>query len=223
MKRFFHHELEEFRMNLNKMGQLAVENVRRAVDALLENDLAKAEEVIMKENEIDQLELKMDHEAIRYLSLRNPMAQDLRLLTSGMKTVHELERVGDEASSIASRVKKLAKKGVVEDYLEIPKMTSLALDMLRDVLDSFIENDEEKAYTLPSRDKAVDELNRNNRKAIMAQIEQIPSFSYQGIELIFISKSIERVADHAANISEEVVYLLSGEDTRHPGARASQS
>jgi phosphate transport system protein len=100
-------------------------------------------------------------------------------------------------------------------------MTILALDMLRDVLDSFIESDEEMAYTLPLRDKAVDELNRTNRKTIMAQIEQNPSFSYQGIELIFISKSIERVADHAANISEEVVYLVSGEDTRHPAARTS--
>lgn len=223
MKRFFHQELEEFRMNLNKMGLLAMENVRRAVDSLLENDLAKAEEVIAKENQIDQLELKIDHEAIRYLSLRNPIAQDLRLVTTGMKASHELERVGDEASAIASRAKKLARKGVIEDFLQIPKMTILALDMLRDVLDSFIESNEEKAYTLPLRDKAVDELNRTNRKTIMAQIEKNPSFSYQGIELIFISKSIERVADHAANISEEVIYLVSGEDTRHPGARTNQS
>jgi phosphate transport system protein len=215
MKRFFHAELEEFRSHLMLMGERSVEVVRLAAHALLEADVAKARLVMEKDDAIDQLEIVIDAEAIRYISMRAPVAKDLRLPTVGMKAAHDLERVGDEATSIARRVVKLDAGMPVKDFLRIPEMTTLTLGMLRDAIDSFIDGDADKAKGIAIRDEEVDKHNHFNYAELASAIEKDPSRVRTYLDLIFISKSLERIADHASNIAEEVYYLNKAEDIRH--------
>ena len=215
MKRFFDKELDSFQAKLQCMGKLAIENVQGAVSALLNHDLEQAKAVVSKDDAIDTLEVEIDHEAIRYLSLRSPLAEDLRLVTIGMKASHDFERIGDEATAIAKRAVKLANRPAIDNFFDIPRMAELTLDMLRDSLDSFIKRDMDKAHKLFIRDRVVNDLNRENARCIKAHIQEVPSLSPAGIELLFVAKSLEKVADHATNIAEELIFLVNGEDLRH--------
>ena len=215
MKRFFDQELDGFRSNLNRMGKLAIGNVEAAVKALLENNAKQAKIIVKKDDEIDDLEVKIDHEAVRYLSLRSPLARDLRLVTICMKISHDLERVGDEATAIAKRAVKFADRSPITDFFTIPRMLDLTLDMLRDSFDSFVNNDADKAHKLFVRDRIINDLHHENSNAIKAHIQENPASAFEGIELLFVSKSLEKIADHATNIGEEVIFLVSGEDLRH--------
>lgn len=215
MKRFFHQELEEFRSNLVLMGEKCIEIVQLALRALVEHDPALAAEVLRRDDAIDQLEKLIDAEAVRYISLRAPVAGELRLLMVGMKAGHDLERVGDEASSIAKRAKRLTQQVPVNDLRHIPVMATLALEMLRDAIHAFLEGDGERAKSILRRDRDVDDLNRQNFAAFSETMTRQPDKVGAYVELMWVSKSLERVADHATNIAEEVLYLLSGEDIRH--------
>jgi phosphate transport system protein len=215
MKRFFHAELEQFRSNLLMMGERCIEVVRLSSRALTEGNVDMANDAIARDDAIDELELKIDAEAIRYISMRAPVARDLRLLVMGMKAAHDLERVGDEATSIARRVIKLDAGLPVKDFLALPEMSLFTLDMLRDSIDSLIDGDAEKAMFIPIRDKEVDRLNKQNYQTIAQRIQQDPTNVNALLDLMFVSKSLERIADHASNISEEVVYLYKAEDIRH--------
>jgi phosphate transport system protein len=197
------------------MGERCIEIVRLASRALFEANVEFAKAVMDKDDAIDQLEVMIDAEAIRYISMRAPVARDLRLLTVGMKAAHDLERVGDEATSIARRVIKLDAGLPVKDFLSLPEMSSLTLEMLRDSIDSFIDGDAEKAIAIPMRDKEVDKFNRQNYDTLARQITQDTGNVNRYLDLMFISKSLERIADHASNISEEVVFLYRAEDLRH--------
>jgi phosphate transport system protein len=215
MKRYFHHELEELRKHLILMGERTIDSVRLAAQALLSEDVATAGQVIALDDEIDRLEILIDSECVRYITLRGPVASDVRLITVAMKASHELERAGDEAPSIAKRARKLANSGKIDDFHHIPRMADLSLEMLRDAMDSFITENFDKASGVPRRDKEVDDLNRDNYVQLTDKISGNPAVSHSAIELIFISKSLERIADHATNIAEEVIFLLKGEDIRH--------
>ncbi len=222
MKRYFHEELAELRKHLILMGERSIDSVRLAMQALLADDVSMAGQVIALDDEIDRLEVLIDAECVRYITLRQPMATDVRLMTVAMKANHELERAGDEATSIAKRARRLASHGKVDEFFNIPRMGDLALEQLRDAMDSFIAEDCEKALRVPRRDKEIDDLNRENYVKFTDKISGHPETSHAVIELIFISKSLERIADHATNIAEEVVYLLKGEDVRHtPEVRRS--
>ena len=148
MKRFFDAELEAFRGNLMQMGERSIEQARLAMRALTESDIALADKVIAADDEIDQLEVKIDEEAIRYMTLRGPVASELRLVVVGMKASHDLERVGDEATSIARRARKLAIEPRLELYADLPRMTNIALEMLRAALDCFVQEDQQKALAV---------------------------------------------------------------------------
>ncbi len=215
MKRYFHHELEELRKHLILMGERTIDSVRLAVQALVSEDVSTAGQVIALDDEIDRLEVLIDAECVRYITLRAPVAHDVRLVTVAMKASHELERSGDEATAIAKRVRKLAEAGKIEEFCHIPRMADLALDMLRDAMDSFITEDFDKASTVPRRDKEVDDLNRENYVQLTDRISSQSGGTTSTIELIFISKSLERIADHATNLAEEVIFMLKGEDVRH--------
>jgi phosphate transport system protein len=215
MKRYFHHELEDLRKHLILMGERSIDAVRLAMQALLADDVSMAGQVIALDDEIDRLEVLIDAECVRYITLRQPVAHDVRLMTVAMKANHELERVGDEATSIAKRARRLAEFGKVDEFHNIPRMGDLALEQLRDAMDAFITENVDKALLVPRRDKEVDDLNRDNYVKFTDKISAHSDTSHATIELIFISKSLERIADHATNIAEEVVYLLKGEDVRH--------
>ena len=214
MKRYFHSELEDLRSQLVLLGEKAMDSVRLATRALMEGDISFVEQVLSMDDAIDDLEVEIDREAIRYISLRAPVASDLRLLTVGIKASHDLERVGDEATNIAKRTKRINAEGPTPDFLELPEMSLIALEMLRDALDSFVEEDPEKAIAICRRDKEVDEMDRRNFTRIADIMKINPHDINSLLELVFISRSFERVADHATNIAEEVVFLFSGQEKK---------
>jgi phosphate transport system protein len=215
LKRFFDAELETFRSQLILMGETAIEQVRRALKALVESDAGLADQVIAADDELDQLEIKMDDEAVRFMNLRAPIASDLRLVIVGMKASHDLERVGDEASSIAKRAVRLSAEPPLKPYIDIPRMTNIALEMLRDALDCFLNGDVEKAIAVCHRDAEVDLLNKQLYRELSSFMVENPATISRALELMFISKSIERIADHATNIAEEMIFLAKGQDVRH--------
>jgi phosphate transport system protein len=221
MKRFFDTELETFRSQLVLMGEKAIEHVRLALRALTESDAALAQNVISADDEIDQLEIAIDDEAVRYMNLRAPIATDLRLVIVGMKASHDLERVGDEATGIAKRAIRLAAEPPLKPYVDIPRMSSIALEMLRDALDCFLEADNQvKALSVIRRDPEVDQLNKQLYRELSSFMIERPDTISRALELMFISKSLERIADHATNIAEEMVYLAQARDIRHiPGLK----
>jgi phosphate transport system protein len=215
MKRFFDAELENFRSHLLQMGERAIDQTRLAMQALTTGDIPLADRVILADDELDKLEVQIDDEAIRYMTLRGPVASELRLIVVGMKASHDLERVGDEATSIARRSRKLAIEPRLELYADMPRMTNIALEMLRDALDCFVQEDEQKALSVIRRDSEVDNLNRLVYRRLTSFMIEKPDTIARAIELMFISKSIERIADHSVNIAEEMVFLTKGQDIRH--------
>jgi phosphate transport system protein len=215
MKRFFDAELETFRSQLILMGETAIEQVREAVQALVETNPALAKQVIAADDKLDRLEVTIDDEAVRYMNLRAPIASDLRLVIVGMKASHDLERVGDEATSIAKRAIRLSAEPPLKPYIDLPRMATIALEMLRDALDCFLQVDEARAIAVCKRDAEVDNLNRQLYRELTSFMVEKPETISRAIELMFISKSIERIADHATNIAEEMIYLSHGKDVRH--------
>lgn len=215
IKRFFDAELESFRSHLLLMGETAVQRVREAVKALTEADITLANKVIECDDILDKLELTIDDEAIRYMNLRTPIASELRLVIVGMKASHDLERVGDEATSIARRAIRLAAEPPLKPYIDLPHMASLSIEMLRDALDCFLHVDNDKAIAIVRRDAEVDALNKQLYRELSSFMVENPANISRALELMFISKSIERIADHASNIAEEMVFLSQAKDIRH--------
>lgn len=215
MKRFFDAELETFRSHLMLMGETAIRQVRDALNALVEGDVALADRVIAADDELDRLEMEIDDEAIRYMSLRAPVATELRLVIVGMKASHDLERVGDEATTVAKRALRLAAHPPLKPYVDIPRMAEIAIAMLRDALDCFLHGDSEKALAVVRRDSEVDAINKQLYRELSSFMIEDPATTTRALELMFISKSLERIADHACNIAEEMVFLAKAQDIRH--------
>lgn len=215
MKRYFDGELESFRSQLVLMGERSIEQVRHAIQALVESDVALAREVIAGDDVLDHLEIHIDDEAIRYMNLRAPIATELRLVIVGMKASHDLERVGDEATSIARRALKLSTEPPLKPYVDIPRMADIAITMLRDVLDCFLHGDVTSAFDVVRRDAEVDEINHQLHRELTSFMVEKPETISRALELMFVSKSIERIADHATNIAEEIIFLVQAKDVRH--------
>jgi phosphate transport system protein len=215
MKRFFDSELETFRSDLLRMGEVAVRQVRDALQALVTGDVQLAERVIAADDELDDLEKAIDTEAIRYMNLRAPVATELRLVIVGMKASHDLERVGDEATNIAKRAIRLAGEPPLKPYVDIPRMATISIEMLRDALDCFIHADSTKAIAVVKRDMEVDAINRQLYRELSSYMVEQPGTITRALELMFISKGLERIADHATNIAEEMVFLSDAQDIRH--------
>jgi phosphate transport system protein len=218
MKRFFDNELETFRSHLMLMGETSIRQVRMSLKALVEGDAALADQVIAADDEIDRMEMQIDNEAIAYMNLRAPVATELRLVIVGMKASHDLERVGDEATSIAKRAVRLAAEPPLKPYVDIPRMANIALEMLRDALDCFLHGDTEKALAVVKRDSEVDAINKQLYRELTSYMIERPQSISRALELMFISKSLERIADHATNIAEEMVFLAHAKDIRHSEA-----
>jgi phosphate transport system protein len=215
MQRFFDAELESLRSQLLRMGETAIRQVRDAIKALVEGNPSLADQVIAADDELDRLEVEIDNEAIRYMNLRAPVATELRLVIVGMKASHDLERVGDEASNIAKRAIRLSAEPPLKPYIDIPRMANIATEMLRGALDCFLTGDADQALAICKRDAEVDEINRQLYRELTSFMIENPGTISRALEIMFISKSIERIADHATNIAEEVIYLVRAKDVRH--------
>jgi len=212
----FENELAGLKQKLLTMASHAERAVNKAIEALVERDDELARNVMADDVIVDQLELEIDELAIQLLS-KAPLATDLRLITVAMKISHDLERVSDEATTIARRSLELSLEPQLKPYVDIPRMAAMALDMLKEALDAFVNRDPAKARTVIPRDKQVDLLNKQLHRELSSYIVERPSTITRCLNLMVISKSLERVADHATNVAEEVVYLYEGRDIRHSG------
>jgi phosphate transport system protein len=212
MNRYFHKELEEIRSKLILIGEKANKAGSIAVEGFIESDLEKTMAAVQMDDEIDDLEVEIDRDCVRYITLRSPVSSDVRLIFVAIKASHDLERAGDEAHSIAKRTRSiLTRDGKVTNKVLIEEMSGLAFAMLRDALTSFLDEDLKLARGIIERDKEVDRLNKENFKTLSKGMDGENLEASTKIETILISRSIERIADHAKNLAEEVIYLLTGE------------
>jgi phosphate transport system protein len=212
----FQKELEQLKEMLLTMASHSEGAVARAIRALVERDDDLARQVREEDTIIDQYEIELDDAAIHLLT-KAPLASDLRLITVAMNLSHDLERIGDEATTIARRSLELSQEPQLKPYVDIPRMGETALKMMRDALDAFVNRQPEKAREVIPRDKEVDLLNKQLHRELASYMVERPDTISRCLNLMVISKSLERVADHAKNIAEEVVFLYEGRDIRHGG------
>ncbi len=215
MQRFFHDELRQLRDDLILMGERSLDMTRLALRAVEQGDDALALQVRGMDDRVDELEKRVDREIMRYLTLFGPMGSDVRLLLAARDIGHDLERIADEASVIAKRAMVISERGPLKDLLHVPQEGVITCEVLRLALDGFIEGDINKARLVLDRDAEIDALNRKNYDSLFGSVGDATKVSASHVELIFISKALERIGDHSKNISEQVIFILSGEDIRH--------
>jgi phosphate transport system protein len=214
MQTYFDDELASFKEKLLTMGSYAESAVSQSVQSVVERDDALAGRVQENDDLMDELEIEIDDMAISLLA-KAPLAADLRLITVAMKISQNLERIGDEATTIARRAVELNQEPQLKPFVDIPRMATIALGLLKDALDAFVRKEPEKARAIVPRDKEVDALNRQLYRELSGCMVENPATISRCLNLMTVSKSLERVADHAANIAEEVVYLCEARDIRH--------
>jgi phosphate transport system protein len=215
MEHHFDTELNVLKEKLLTMASHAETHVNEALRALAERDYDLALRVRDNDRVIDQFEIEVDELAIHLLA-KAPLASDLRFVTVAMKISQNLERVGDEATKIAKRARDLSQEAEVKPTVDLPRLAGLALDMLKRALDSFVHRDPAAARQIIPRDKEVDDLNKEIHRTLIDFMAQHPETIRPCLHLITVSRSLERIADHATNVAEEVVYLCEAEDIRHP-------
>lgn len=212
----FERELADLKEKLLTMASHAESCLYKAIEALGKRDYDLAVRVEADDAVIDRFEVEVDDVAIRLLA-RAPQAHDLRLIAVAMKISQNLERVGDETTTIARRVQELCQELPLKLALDIPQMASLAAQMLKAALDAFVNQDSVAARLLIPRDKQVDLLNKQSHRQLAEQMIKDPESVTRCLHLMVVSRSLERIADHAKNVAEEVVYLCEAHDIRHAG------
>ena len=213
--RHFHDELSHVKVRLLTMSGEAEAALGLAVEALLERDEAKAEQVIGGDHVIDSMEVELEEQCINLLALQQPMARDLRMLTSALKIANDLERVGDHAVNIAQSAQRLAQSRTITPEPELVEMARLARDMLSDALEAFIRGDSMAGRDVCARDDKVDQLHRSVFRILLTHMMEDPHTIGAGMELFLVSRNLERVADLATNIGEDVVFLVEGKSIKH--------
>jgi len=213
--RHFVEELDYLRSRLLEMSALVEDSVYRSVLSLSQKDPQQAQKVLQNEAEINRMEIEIDDQAVRLLALQQPMATDLRLLTAAIKINNDLERMGDLAVNIVERALSLIYQPPVKPLIDIPQMAKLVESMVRRSLDSFVKRDAELSRAVLLSDDAVDELRDAIYRELIAFMERDSRTVSRAIDLIFVARNLERIADHATNIAEDVLYLVQGVDVRH--------
>jgi phosphate transport system protein len=213
--RHFHDELSDLKVRLLTMSAEAQEAVATAVEAVLERNAEQAAQVIAGDRTIDALELAIEDMVIRLLATQQPMAKDLRLLMSAMKIANDLERVGDHAVNIAQSAERLLKERLVPPEPELVEMARQARRMLSDALDAFVRGDARLAREICARDDHVDGLHHSVFRIVLTHMMEDPHTIGPGMDLVLVSRNLERVADLATNIAEDVVFLVEGKTIKH--------
>ena len=215
MQRHFHEELEALKQTLLAMGGLVEDQIRRAMKALLERDDAIAQEVIDRDRQVNTYDVEVDEQCVELLALNQPAAGDLRFITTAMKIVTDLERIGDQAVNIAQRVLELNREPQLQPYIDLPRMAEKAQRMVKESLDAFVARDTALARQVCGKDAEVDALKEQIFRELLTYMMEDPRTIPRAIRVILISRFMERVADHATNIAEMVVYLVEGKMVRH--------
>jgi phosphate transport system protein len=213
--RHFIAELDELNNKLLEMAGLVEAAISRSVRSLVDQDRELAEHVIREEPRINRMEVEIDGMATRLLALQQPVARDLRFVTSALKINTDLERMGDLAQHIAERSLSLMHHPLVKPMVDIPNMASLVQSMLLKCLDAFVRGDEELARSVLLADDEVDRLRDAVYAELMDKMQSDPGVVPAAVDLIFVARNLERIGDHATNIAEDVVFLVKGVDVRH--------
>ncbi|OGW36561.1 MAG: phosphate transport system regulatory protein PhoU [Nitrospirae bacterium RBG_13_39_12] len=211
----FDDELRALKERVLELGSMVETAISDSVRSLIERDNGLANEVIKKDHLINALEVRIDEECIRLIALRQPMARDLRFITTTMKVTTDLERMGDLAVNIAERVLELNEEPQLKPFVNIPKMAETTQSMVRDALDSFVTGCSRLPYEVIKRDDEVDDLTVNNFKELLSFMIRDPKIIPLAVKRTYIAKYLERIADHATNIAEMVIYMCKGKLIRH--------
>lgn len=218
MERHFEQGLESIRKDLLRMAGEVEGMLADAIKALLDRDDELATRVIERDRFVDRMEKSIDEQCHAHLVRQQPAATDLRFLIAVMKIVNDLERVGDCAKNIAGSVLVLSERAPVKPYVDLPRMGHIAGKMLKGALDSFVERDAAKAVAVCERDQEIDELYEKLFRELATFMTREPKLVDRCLHLILVAHNLERIADHATNVSEDVVYYLEGRDIRHSKA-----
>ncbi len=211
----FDEELKALRERVLKLGFMVENAIRDSVKALIERDSELAKEVIKRDHLINALDVGIDEECVRLIALRQPMARDLRFITTTMKITTDLERMGDLAVNIAERAMELTEEPFLKPFVNIPKMAEIAQSMVRDTLDAFVTGCSLLPYEVIKRDDEVDELTVRNFEELLSFMLRDPKIIPLAVKRTYVAKYLERIADHATNIAEMVIYMCKGKIIRH--------
>ncbi|KAA0892093.1 MULTISPECIES: phosphate signaling complex protein PhoU [Oryzomonas] len=211
----FDTELDELRSMLLAMGGKVEMMISGSVKALVERDTPLADSIIAMDHEVNNLEVNIDERCLELLALRQPAARDLRFITLALKIVTDLERIGDQCTNIAKRAKELNAEPQLKPYIDIPRMAHWTEVMVKESLDSFVHGDDDLAIKVCNDDNFVDEINEQIHRELLTFMIEDSSTISRSMKLNYVAKSLERIADHATNIAEMVIFMVKGKDIRH--------
>ena len=220
MKRHYSEQLAGLREQVLRMGGLVEQMTRRVVTALVRRDTGILAEVRAMESQVNQLHIEIDEACLELIALRQPAAVDLRFIAAAMKINTDMERIGDQAINIVERAEALLAVPVLKPLIDIPRMADIAQEMLKASLDAFVNGDDELAYRTILRDDSVDQLKDQMFRELLTFMMADPTTIPRAMELILVSRHLERIADHATNICEDVIFMVKGKDVRHQGPLA---
>jgi len=208
-------ELYEIREKLLEMGGKVEMMINNAMKSLVERDSDLAERTIAFDHEINHLEVEIDEKCLQVLATRQPTARDLRFITLALKIVTDLERIGDQCTAVAKRALELNQEPPLKPYIDLPRMAHWAAVMVKEALDAFVLGNDELALKVCNDDQFVDDLNEQIQRELLTFMMEEPETISRAIKINYISKCIERIADHATNIAEMVIFMVKGKDIRH--------
>jgi len=208
-------ELQALKNRLLNMAALVEERTHHAIQALVERRPEQAEKVVTGDRDVNELQIEIDDRCLKLLALQNPMASDLRLITAAMKINADLERIGDQAVNIAEKALDLIRLPLLKPLIDLPRMAELAERMTRDSLDAFVRRDPGLARSVLERDDEVDSLKDQIFRELLTYMMADPTTIERALALILVSRSLERIADHATNVAEDVIFMIEAKDVRH--------
>jgi phosphate transport system protein len=208
METHFQKELEELKEDLLKMTTLVEETIRDAVQSMVKKDTELAQKASKKENQINSMKIAIDNMCLKLLALRQPMTVNFRFITSAMKIIADLERMGDQAVKISERAISLIQEPQLIPYIDIPKMAEIAQSMVKDVLNAFVNRDSKLARSVYEKDNLVDGLNDQVIRELLPYMTSDPKSTARAVHLMIVSRCLERIADQATNIAEDVIFMV---------------
>jgi phosphate transport system protein len=208
-------ELNEIRTLILQMGGKVEAMISNCIKALVDRDTGLAESTIPFDHEVNHLEVLIDEKCLEVLARRQPAARDLRFITLALKIVTDMERIGDQCVSIAKRVKELNEEPPLKPYIDLPRLAESSRAMVRESLDAFVRGDEKLAMQVCENDQFVDDLNIQIQRELLTFMMEDPGTITRALKLNYISKCLERIADHATNVAEMVIFMIKGKDIRH--------
>ncbi|MFZ0889918.1 MAG: phosphate signaling complex protein PhoU [Candidatus Binataceae bacterium] len=213
--RHYEEELRDLRASLLKMGGLVERQIAEAVESLVKRNSDQAREIIARDAEVNRMDIECDERCIRLLALHQPAASDLRFITTGLKITTDLERIGDNAVNICERALELNDEPQLKPYIDVPRMAAVAQSMVKDSLDAFMRGDTELAQAVIARDDEVDDLQHQIYRELLSYMAEDPKLIGRSTRILFVSKYLERIADHSTNIAEMVVFMVMGKTIKH--------